>query len=55
MSIPEGLYPGWLVWKIWRIYILKSRGGERVSKLWAHRFVQRQLALKTRLNRVYNS
>jgi transcriptional regulator with XRE-family HTH domain len=35
-------------------YILKSRGGKRVSKLWAHRFVQRQPALKTRFNRVYD-
>ena len=35
-------------------YILKSRGGKRVGKLWAHRFVQRQLALKTRFNRVYD-
>lgn len=35
-------------------YILKSRGGKRVGKLWAHRFVQRQPALKTRFNRVYD-
>jgi transcriptional regulator with XRE-family HTH domain len=35
-------------------YILKSREGKRVSKLWAHRFVQRQPALKTRFNRVYD-
>ena len=35
-------------------YILKSRGGRRVGKLWAHRFVQRQPALKTRFNRVYD-
>jgi Tc5 transposase DNA-binding domain/helix-turn-helix, Psq domain len=35
-------------------YILESRGGERVGKLWAHRFVQRQPALKTRFNRVYD-
>ena len=35
-------------------FILESRGGERVGKLWAHRFVQRQLALKTRFNRVYD-
>lgn len=35
-------------------YILKSRGGKRVGKLWAHRFVQRQLALKMRFNRVYD-
>ena len=35
-------------------YNLKSRGGKRVGKLWAHRFVQRQPALKTRFNRVYN-
>ena len=35
-------------------YILESRGGKRVGKLWAHRFVQRQSALKTRFNRVYD-
>ena len=35
-------------------FILESRGGNRVSKLWAHRFVQRQPALKTRFNRVYD-
>lgn len=35
-------------------YILESRGGRRVGKLWAHRFVQRQPVLKTRFNRVYD-
>jgi len=35
-------------------FILESRGGKRVGKLWAHRFVQRQPALKTRFNRVYD-
>jgi hypothetical protein len=35
-------------------YILESRGGKRVGKLWAHRFVQRQPDLKTRFNRVYD-
>ncbi len=35
-------------------YILECRGAERVSKLWAHRFVQRRPELKTRFNRVYN-
>src|SRR6187402_51779 len=35
-------------------FILESRGGRRVGKLWAHRFVQRQLDLKTRFNRVYD-
>ena len=35
-------------------FILESRGGGRVGKLWAHRFVQRQPALKTRFNRVYD-
>ena len=35
-------------------FILESRGGRRVGKLWAHRFVQRQPALKTRFNRVYD-
>ena len=35
-------------------YILKSRGGKRVGKLWAHRFVQRRPELKTRFNRVYD-
>ena len=34
--------------------ILESRGGKRVGKLWAHRFIQRQLDLKTRFNRVYD-
>ena len=34
--------------------ILQSRGRDPVGKLWAHRFVQRQLTLKTRFNRVYN-
>jgi hypothetical protein len=29
-------------------YLLKSRGGKRVGKLWAHRFVQRRPELKTR-------
>jgi hypothetical protein len=35
-------------------YILKSRGGRRVSKLWVYRFVKRQLDLKTRFNHVYD-
>jgi hypothetical protein len=35
-------------------FILESRGGRRVGKLWAHRFVQRQPGLKTRFNRVYD-
>ena len=35
-------------------FILKSRGGKCVGKLWAHRFVQRRLELKTRFNRVYD-
>ena len=35
-------------------FILESRGGKRVGKLWAHRFVQRQPDLKTRFNRVYD-
>jgi hypothetical protein len=35
-------------------YILESRGGRRVGKLWAYRFVQRQPVLKTRFNRVYD-
>ena len=35
-------------------YILESRGGRRVGKLWAYRFIQRQLDLKTRFNRVYD-
>ena len=35
-------------------HILKSRGGQCVGKLWAHRFVQRQPTLKTRFNRVYD-
>jgi hypothetical protein len=35
-------------------YILESRRARHVGKLWAYRFVQRRLELKTRLNRVYN-
>ena len=35
-------------------FILESRGGKRVGKLWAHRFVQRRPDLKTRFNRVYD-
>lgn len=35
-------------------YILESRGARRVGKLWAHRFIKRQLVLKTRFNRVYD-
>jgi hypothetical protein len=35
-------------------YILESRGERRVGKLWAYRFVQRRLELKTRFNRVYD-
>ena len=35
-------------------YLLETRGARRVGKLWAHRFVQRRLELKTRFNRVYN-
>jgi hypothetical protein len=35
-------------------YILESRGGRRVRKLWAYRFVQRRPELKTRFNRVYD-
>ena len=35
-------------------YILESRGGRRVGGRWAQRFIQRQPALKTRFNRVYD-
>jgi hypothetical protein len=35
-------------------YILESRSAQRVGKLWAYRFVQRRLELKTRLNHVYD-
>jgi hypothetical protein len=35
-------------------YILESRGGMRVRKLWAHRFVQCQPRLKTCFNCVYD-
>ena len=35
-------------------YILKSCRAWCIGKLWAHRFVQRHLALKTRFNRVYD-
>jgi hypothetical protein len=35
-------------------YLLETRGGKRVGKLWAHRFVQRRQELKTRFNRVYD-
>jgi hypothetical protein len=34
--------------------ILNSRGGERVGKLWAHRFVKRRQELKTRQTRAYD-
>jgi hypothetical protein len=35
-------------------YLLKSRRGKPVGKLWAHRFIQRRPELKTRFNRVYD-
>lgn len=35
-------------------FILESRGGKRVGKLWAHRFIQRRPDLKMRFNRVYD-
>jgi hypothetical protein len=35
-------------------HILKSRGGRRVGKLWAHRFVNRRPELKMRFNCVYD-
>jgi hypothetical protein len=35
-------------------YLLETRGGERVGKNWAQRFVSRRLELKTRFNRVYD-
>jgi hypothetical protein len=35
-------------------YILESRSGKRVGKLWAHRFVRRQPDLQTRFNLVYD-
>jgi len=35
-------------------YILESRGGRRVGKLWVHRFVERRPELKTRFNHVYD-
>jgi helix-turn-helix, Psq domain/Tc5 transposase DNA-binding domain len=35
-------------------YLLETRREKRVGKLWAHRFVQRRLELKTRFNRVYD-
>ncbi|KFZ24823.1 hypothetical protein V502_00698, partial [Pseudogymnoascus sp. VKM F-4520 (FW-2644)] len=35
-------------------FILESRGGKRVGGRWAQRFIQRQPALKTRFNRVYD-
>ena len=34
--------------------ILASRGGKRVGKLWAHRFVQRRPEFKIRFSRVYD-
>jgi hypothetical protein len=34
--------------------ILETRGGKRVRKLWAYRFVRRRQELKTRFNRVYD-
>lgn len=35
-------------------YLRKTRRARPVGKLWAHRFIQRLLELKTRLNRVYD-
>ena len=35
-------------------FILESQGGRYVGKLWIHRFVQRQLDLKTCFNCVYD-
>jgi len=35
-------------------YILESREGQRVGKLWTHRFVQQRPELKTRFNCVYD-
>ena len=35
-------------------YLLETRRGTRVGKLWAHRFVRRRPELKTRFNRVYD-
>jgi transcriptional regulator with XRE-family HTH domain len=35
-------------------YLLETRQGKRVGKLWAHRFVRRRPELKTRFNRVYD-
>ena len=35
-------------------YLLETRRGKRVGKLWAYRFVRRRLELKTRFNRVYD-
>ncbi|KFY79971.1 hypothetical protein V499_01120 [Pseudogymnoascus sp. VKM F-103] len=35
-------------------YLLETRQGRRVGKLWAHRFVRRRPELKTRFNRVYD-
>lgn len=35
-------------------YLLETRRGKRVGKLWAHRFVRRRPELKTRFNRVYD-
>jgi hypothetical protein len=34
--------------------ILETRGGKRVRKLWAYRFVRRHQELKTCFNRVYD-
>ena len=35
-------------------YLLEARGGKRVGKCWAQRFVARRPELKTRFNRVYD-
>ena len=35
-------------------YLLETRQGKRVGKLWAYRFVRRRPELKTRFNRVYD-
>jgi hypothetical protein len=35
-------------------YLLETHQAKRVGRLWAHRFVQRRLELKIRLNCVYD-
>ena len=50
----RGFAPGLAGVKDMANLILNSRGGKRVGKHWAQRFVQRRQELKTRQSRAYN-